>query len=359
QAGIPISEVKNTGSSNTVWKFVVAKLAAMRVDACTNAIKAALEADTACGKGYIGCLSMDAEFFRDIIPPEKLVSCMKNGETITANDWTETGKIGNMVMGIMLNADNEALNVCTVAAAKQVMTLCSVDGAGYSDEDLEAASPGMLADCDAAFAGINSLNGFGAGDAAKVHELVGQKTKLVGLIDFTNFNLTKPGESVEADSDEYYPHFTFTEMSGASAKISNDAAKGIIRTIRSRIDNMLEGKDGQTLKFCTQGRDLSQIMARDKRGRVAGNAAQREQAKTNKSEARFPNLLDTVVENILHSGLRKAKSLYNVQLNAEAEKFQVQLREMMITAPGKGYIDDSLGICWHKNKATMSLTKTE
>ncbi|MDR2268839.1 MAG: hypothetical protein LBD94_01495, partial [Rickettsiales bacterium] len=82
QAGIPISEVKNTGSTNPIWKFVVAKLAAMRVDACTTAIKNALEDETACGKGFVACLSGDAQMLREIIPPEKLVSCAKDGQTV-------------------------------------------------------------------------------------------------------------------------------------------------------------------------------------------------------------------------------------------------------------------------------------
>jgi hypothetical protein len=347
QAGIPISEVKNTGSTNPIWKFVIAKLAAMRVDACTNAIRSGLEDEMVCGKDFIACASMDAEFLRDVIPIEKLTPCIKNGETLTADDWTERGKIGNIAMGIFMNADNAALKACTTAAAKKVMALCGIDG-GYSDEDLSEASPEMLADCDAAFDSIKELGGFGAGDAAKIHELLGQDIKLVGLIDFTKFTIAKAGDSVNADIDEYYPHLTFDKMAGASADISNSAAEGIMTTIRSRINSLFVGTDGQTLKFCTEGRDLSQIAARASRYRTTNSAARRAQEKHNKTEARYPSLLDTVVENILNSGLRKAKELYNAKLNIEAEKYQEKLREVMVNAPEKGYIDESLGICWHK-----------
>jgi hypothetical protein len=109
------------------------------------------------------------------------------------------------------------------------------------------------------------------------------------------------------------------------------------------------GPDGATLKFCTQGRDLSQIMARAERGRDL-NVNNRRNSSVNgkqmKTEARFPRLMDEVIDKIIKSGLMKAQDNYLAKLTEMTTTYNEKMRDQEQT--GEGYIDESMGICWHK-----------
>ncbi|MDR1071614.1 MAG: hypothetical protein LBL21_03160, partial [Rickettsiales bacterium] len=237
---------------------------------------------------------------------------------------------------------------CTTLAAKQTIKVCGLsEFEGLSDEELSGASSGMLSDCNA-FSGTEGKTLGTFKTAEIVGTGLGERMKIVGLLDFANFETVDPTDSAEDDIAKYYRHLRWTDMAGASGNISNEAAKKILSDIHMKITALFDGKDGATLRFCTEGRDLSQIMARSTRGRDTSVASRR--SGKMKTEARFPKLLDGVIEKILEKGKEVAQINYTEKLSESMEKYNENLREREAKGEG-GYIDNSLGICWHDGKS--------
>ena len=89
-----------------IWGYVVDKLAAMRVDACTQEVKDCFTADTRCGENFQNCIGMDYDYIHDICPLDSLVVCKANNPDFKMED------LDSMLMGLYLNIDNAALDQC-------------------------------------------------------------------------------------------------------------------------------------------------------------------------------------------------------------------------------------------------------
>ncbi|MBQ8728879.1 MAG: hypothetical protein IJY77_01140, partial [Alphaproteobacteria bacterium] len=82
-----------------IWGYVVDKLAAMRVDACTQEVKDCFTADTRCGENFQNCIGMDYDYIHEICPIDSLVVFKANNPTFTMDD------LDSMLMGLYLNID--------------------------------------------------------------------------------------------------------------------------------------------------------------------------------------------------------------------------------------------------------------
>ena len=60
-----------------IWDFVVARLAAMRVDSCTKEVKECLQSQDRCGEDYTQCIGLDTDTIIRMCPYDKLVGCQK------------------------------------------------------------------------------------------------------------------------------------------------------------------------------------------------------------------------------------------------------------------------------------------
>ena len=58
-----------------IWDYVVSKLAAMRVDACTQEVKDCFTAEDRCGENFQNCIGMDFKYIHDICSLDKLLVC--------------------------------------------------------------------------------------------------------------------------------------------------------------------------------------------------------------------------------------------------------------------------------------------
>ncbi len=117
----------NTAEKSPIWEYVVARLASMRVDSCTNAVKECLTATDRCGKDYTQCIGMTTEAIMDMCPYEKLVGCQYkyNDTTISTKDKAEMDEeIYSLVQGIFMNIDNNMLKTCQKALDESMLRVC-------------------------------------------------------------------------------------------------------------------------------------------------------------------------------------------------------------------------------------------
>jgi len=268
-----------------IWDYVKSKLAAMRVDACTQEVKDCFTSEDRCGADFANCIGMDYNYIHDICPIDKLVVCKQ------ANPDFKMSDLDSMLMGLYLNIDNKELEVCENRAEEIMVENC-----------------GSTSDCNA-FASNEYI-----GTSSLSAQKDGSHHRIVGLIAFgkikmgdatgsvkDNGKVLKPGEIGVQD---YIKEITEKnkDIEGADVIIASisDELNNIAGTINRTI-SLLESD--QRIQYCINGRDLSQIKgtSRNARGKKV----------TEKTEARFPNLLNQYRVDIAMAALRKAQDNYD------------------------------------------------
>ena len=275
-----------------IWGYVKDKLAAMRVDACTQEVKDCFTADTRCGENFQNCIGMDYDFMHDICPIDSLVVCKANNPKFSMDD------LDSMLMGLYLNVDNSFLDQCQELVDNKMAEIC-----------------GSTEDC----------NRFAADDTMGTGSLRSQKLgttyRVTGMISFGSIKMgDATGRTRDEGSDddeavlgpgelgvrEYLAHVR--AQNGKEVENSD----GIIASIEEELNNIV-GTINRTIEmieqdpeiqFCVNGRDLSQITGK----------------KNQKTQARFPNLLNQIKMQIAMSALRQAQDNYNKKLNEEISK---------------------------------------
>lgn len=268
-----------------IWSYVTDKLAAMRVDACTEEVKNCFTADTRCGKNFENCIGMDYEYIHDICPIDTLVVCKQANPAFSMDD------LDSMLMGLYLNIDNSALDNCQALVDAKMTEVC-----------------GSLTDCNR-FAsdeviGTNSLRSVKDDTIYRVTGMISFGSIKMG--DATGVkdgdDILKPGEIGVAE---------YIEKIKEKNKSVKDA-DAVIATIEDELNN-IAGTINRTIamieqdpeiQFCVAGRDLSQITGKS----------------GDKTTARFPNLLNSIKTQIAVSALRQAQDNYNKKFTEEVSK---------------------------------------
>lgn len=267
-----------------IWGYVVDKLAAMRVDACTQEVKDCFTDETRCGANFENCIGMDYDYIHDICPLDKLVVCKKNNPNFSMDD------LDSMLMGLYLNIDNAALEQCQNLVDVKMTEICgsTTDCNRFAADDTMGTGS-LRSQKDGTIYRVTGMISFGSikmGDATG-RMLDGGQTKL------------GPGEIGVAEYLE--------NVRARNASVEN--ADGIMSAIEEELNN-IAGTINRTIEmieqdpeiqFCVNGRDLSQI--------TGGQGA--------RTTGRFPNLLNQVKMQIAIAALRQAQDNYNKKLNAE------------------------------------------
>ena len=270
-----------------IWGYVEDKLAAMRVDACTQEVKDCFTADTRCGPNFENCIGMDYEYIHDICPIDSLVVCKANNPAFSMDD------LDDMLMGLYLNIDNSMMEQCQNIVDKKMAEVC-----------------GSTSDC----------NRFAADDTIGTGSLRSQKDgttyRVTGMISFGSLKMGDSDGETVSDGDggtmrigpgEIAIGDYLEKIRERNAGVDN--AEGIISSIEEELNN-IAGTINRTIEmieqdpeiqYCVNGRDLSQI---------TGDAG-------DKTSGRFPNLLNQVKMQIAVSALRQAQDNYNNKLNHE------------------------------------------
>lgn len=270
-----------------IWGYVEDKLAAMRVDACTQEVKDCFTADTRCGPNFENCIGMDYDYIHDICPIDSLVVCKANNPNFSMDD------LDDMLMGLYLNIDNAMVEQCQNIVDQKMAEVC-----------------GSTSDC----------NRFAADDTIGTGSLRSQKDgttyRVTGMISFGSIKMgDSDGETIddgEGGTIKLGPGEIGVSEYIAKIRESNagvENAEGIISAIEEELNN-IAGTINRTIdmiaedpeiQYCVNGRDLSQITG-EKNASTTG---------------RFPNLLNQVKMQIAISALRQAQDNYNTKLNYE------------------------------------------
>ncbi|MBO4672371.1 MAG: hypothetical protein J5608_01825, partial [Alphaproteobacteria bacterium] len=136
----------DTDSETNVRNYVMAKLAALKVDKCTKDVKACLLSEDRCGEDFAGCVGLDSDTIADLCPDDKLLSCQArlsaNGEIKSVREY-----VAEIAQGIALNIDNKMATTCQNAVDAAFERVC-----GESDEE-----GAVCATLDTKFASLQNL----------------------------------------------------------------------------------------------------------------------------------------------------------------------------------------------------------
>ncbi len=265
-----------------IWGYVTDKLAAMRVDACTQEVKDCFTADTRCGENFQNCIGMDYNYIHDICPVDSLVVCKANNPSFSMDD------LDSMLMGLYLNIDNSALEQCQNLVDAKMAEVC-----------------GSTTDCNKFAAddtiGTGSLNYQKAGN---IHRMTGMLS--IGQIqigDGIKKTIDKDGNEVviPAGNIDVYSYVKGLSDYGVPENYVSvaDTIVQELYNIQGKINNAVNLiEQDPEIQFCINGRDLSQITG-----------------KNEKTTARFPNLLNQVKMQIAVSALKQVSENYNKKYN--------------------------------------------
>jgi len=271
-----------------IFDYVKSKLAAMRVDACTQEVKDCLTAEDRCGPDYSNCIGMDFEYIHDICPIDKLVVCKQ------ANPNFKMSDLDSMLMGLFLNVDNKALENCQNIVDEKMTELC-----------------GSTTDCNS-FAADEYL-----GTSSVKSQKDGSIYRVTGMISFGSIKMGDATGTVKDGNKVLAPGEIGVQDYIKQVKKNNPGvpnAEGIISSIEEELNN-IAGTINRSIslieadnrvQYCINGRDLSQIKG-GKKGK-------------NQTEARFPNLLNQYRVMIAMAALRKAQDNYNKKVSTAIEE---------------------------------------
>ena len=272
-----------------IWDYVKSKLAAMRVDACTQEVKDCFTSEDRCGTDFANCIGMDYNYIHDICPIDKLVVCKQ------ANPDFKMSDLDSMLMGLYLNIDNKALDNCQNLAEEKMVELCgsTTDCNSFATDEFLGTSS-IKSQKDGATYRVTGMISFGKikmGDAMGTVKDGGKVLKPgeIGVQDYVKEIKSKNKDVKDADA-------IITSI--------EDELNNIAGTINRAI-SLIESD--QKIQYCVNGRDLSQIKgtSRNSRGKKV----------TEKTEARFPNLLNQYRVMIGMAALRRAQDNYNKKVN--------------------------------------------
>ena len=304
-----------------IWGYVVDKLAAMRVDACTAEVKDCIYSPDRCGPDFMNCIGMDWEFVHGLCPLDKLVVCKKNNPNFKMED------IDSMIMGLYLNMDNKSLDNCQKLVEDKMMEIC-----------------GSTTDCNR-FAtddtiGTNSLRSVKDGNIYRITGMIS-----FGAIKVGNGDTKDGGKELgwgKIGVADYMTNARDEKNNPAAIKDRNE----ILTTIEMELTDISENVNrvidmiasDPKIQFCTEGRSLDQITG---------------EAKT--TVKRFPNLLNQVKMQIALAALRQAQTNYQAKYNeyltkatkdasADIAQYMCQMLPMTGGAPVGGTATETVSL---------------
>ena len=265
-----------------IWGYVVDKLAAMRVDACTAEVKDCIYSPDRCGPDFMNCIGMDWEFVHGLCPAERFVGCQKNGKQVSQNE------IDSMIMGLYLNMDNKALDNCQKLVEDKMMEIC-----------------GSTTDCNR----FTTDETIGTGSLRSVKD--GNIYRITGMISFGAIKVGNGATTDDGKKLDWGKIGVADYMTNAGTANGNVPNKEeILETIKMELTDISENVNrvidmiasDPKIQYCVTGRDLSQIDPNSKRD-------------SNMTVARFPNLLNQVKMQIALAALRQAQTNYQAKYN--------------------------------------------
>lgn len=265
-----------------IWGYVKDKLAAMRIDVCTQEVKDCFTADTRCGANFQNCIGLDYESVRDMCPVDSLVVCKAGNPNFSIED------LDSMLSGLYMNIDNSLLDRCQELVDQKMLKICG----SVSDCNLYAVNESS---------GTNSLRLQQNGDVYRVTGMISFGAVKVG----DAAGLTRDGKKrLEVGQIGVQDYMEFVrkhnkDVPGAEAILVaiEEELNNIARTINRAIDMIEQDVE---IQYCVSGRDIGHIADWEPGQKPAGG---------------FPNLLNQVKMQIANAALKQAQENYSAKFN--------------------------------------------
>lgn len=367
----------------SVRSYVMAKLAALKVDKCTQDVKECLLSEDRCGEDYSGCIGLDSDSIVDLCPTAKLLSCQNRERTDGAEAVREY--IAQIAQGLALNIDNKFATACQNAVDAAVERVCQAGLNKNADEELFCPSlviggsslTGVMriayidrsqdltnapTDTTRTLGGstrkfYNSIDEFVEAEklaytqssmlkrifpAKSVSRILNLEPIIIGQIDMHGIKYT----GNEADG-----YFVYEESNtGENNAISPDNGytnntDEILAEIKSQYKQILDQiKNDTTVHRCMNGRTVQGISGRTK-------AARTEEDKSSiTGEARFTNLTAFTEKQLAAQAIGSAVNKYNIELDEAHEKLKAAYDDLVENL--SEYLDEAQADALNKQQCT-------
>ncbi|MCL2338772.1 MAG: hypothetical protein FWC51_02340 [Proteobacteria bacterium] len=302
-----LNQAAATNSAAQIWGFVLARLAAMRVDACTMDVKNCLTSPDRCGKDYTQCIGLDTDTIIHMCPSDKLVSCSyqysAGGQKTSISGDAVYDALSKMVQGIMLGIDNNMLSACQTAANTAMTTVCGGteecnqlavdDGVGSRGLKYQVCTDDRSKTCVDDIAQISD-------DYLKAGG--GLMLKISGIMYWENITFNATTGKLE---DSTSTTDVDADVAGREMQLVENSINAAIHTIEA----------DPKVQFCITGRQVQGMRTGTGSGSGIGAAAAKSGAtnyigSTDGDAARFPNLTAQMRMIIAQYAIKVAKANY-------------------------------------------------
>ncbi len=312
--------------NSTLWPSVLAKLAAMRVDACTLEVKECIQSADRCGSDYTQCIGLDTNIIVRMCPYEKLVACQK----IYGNDEIKGEEIydalARIVDGLLLNIDNNLLQTCQAKVEEAMTKVCGDPescaafaindetlGAQslryqicqYSTDSLETTKGFKWFDCRS---NLDQISDYELGrDKSAQSESLGYVAPFAGVISGTiNWASVQIGSDGFIDIDGYLANY---KNDSSIPKEEKARVRSELLELQQYVNRTIEliEKD-EWVSFCVSGREVPGV--------------------TNlfsKNKVRFPKMANAIRRQIATAALQRARANYFVVFDELSERMAKDL----------------------------------
>lgn len=346
-----------------IWDFVLARLAAMRVNSCTAEVKECLQSEDRCGEDYTQCIGLDTDSIIRMCPYDTLTGCQKvyGEENIRGNQVYD--ELANMVQGIMLGIDNSLMEECQKAANEAMIKVCgdtencdqwAVDeniGPGSLEYRIcEYGSNGSALEildekCRPNIESITDnelgrVQGSLTGELGPVKPFVGL---IEGIIYWANVDVKEDG--LLSGVDEYLQSVDMENI----PSVYKDRIKNELASLQKNINNAVDLIEADPkVQFCMTGREVQGMDTRVETSKGKNSKKKTEVVvrqnigKTGEGNARFPQLTKQMRMIIANAALMRAKENYYKEydkLNSKMSQDYATLGERIAKISGENAKD--------------------
>jgi len=305
-----------------ILDYVYARLAAMRVDACTTEVKQCLQSEDRCGEDYTQCVGLDTDTIVRMCPYDKLVGCQKvyKEKNIDIRGDDVYDELVTMVQGIMLGIDNNLLEFCQNAANEAMINVCggTEDCNAITTDDHIGAGSLSYGICYYKISGdsaaidysqcrssvdqiqdveLGRVNGSLTGELGPVVPFV---SVIDGIMFWEQISVDNNGNITSPDE-----YFTNTDSSSMQPS-TKDKIKSEISKLQTSINSTIQTIESDpTVQFCMTGRTVPGM----KNAPVSATRV-----------ARFPQLTQQMRKTIATTALGVAKENYYKEYDISYEQ---------------------------------------
>ncbi len=327
-----------------IMDYVRARLASMRVDACTKEFKECLQSEDRCGADYSQCVGLDTDTIVRLCPAEKLVGCQyedsANKDKVVKSEDEIYDELARIAQGIFLDVDNNMLTTCQKAADAAMMKVCGStedcddlvvdEGLGSrsleykickyvpSDTDMSInynqcrPNIDMITDAELGRNETSIASKEGEAQYSK-----GTREPLAAVIDgivyWDSVDISGDGE---INTDDYFAKISAGEggdQPGEHDVLTPDQKKRVyneLAALQTSIKNAISAIESDPkVQYCMNGRNFQGM--RDKDGNIKQlGTRKKKDGSAQDGEARFPKLTDQIRQVITASALRMVKENY-------------------------------------------------